>query len=506
VNVIVGTTIQNALLIPAGDAGASRKAGAGTLPMPNDSLAATFEKLFANAESGLGAESKGIVGEDAVSEQDDGQEQPNPALFGFAAANCMLTGGRTEVSAQNAKAAETAALTVEKADSVIGAASLLVDAGLSVEAEHDPAQGLRATGALKFGITERSSEGNAEHNRTPNERFAAGFEGTQANAASSSVSRAPDTAKPDAVRHSFAFEPVIAENAKPEQPQIAFQIDWKAIQTELDIKTGFRINSAVGQTIAENLKKSNSLPNAGMTAGEQVQPKAETQPHAVFEPEGLTDAVNANCESDAKIVFSPDSGANTPKAESVQTEPEKFDEFGVQTGKVQDLNAAAQGSAFVHSSAAAEAANTQPKPTEGVVRQLEAPIKKEAAKGTDTSFKIKLKPEGLGEVTVDLRHVAGKLEVTIKTELSSTKALISENIQTLRNALSADDGPKALSLAFLTVEQDERQFGAFSQSGFAGERHSQPGSGNTFGLRAAAEQSKNSGTARYRTGLIDYTV
>lgn len=535
---IVGIPINNLLLTLAGGANANRQTDDGTLTMPDDQLAAAFAMLLQNAESGLTAENTGKEGATAFLNRDSDKEQPNPHLFGLAMAN-FLTGGRTEIPMPAAKAEETT-LSVSGVESDADARSVLntvyslesaksVDiSGLTTPAKPEQAQSFRTAGAVEFGSVFINSETKAEpENRAGQLQAQYAGKPLEANAkpASESVFQPNVQVKrPDEAKNIFAFKPVGAADsltsAQPAQAQNAFQSDLKAVRTELDAKVGFRMRSAFGQNAADNETSENPLPETVWTTGkEQTQTAIKTEAHANPEPEvQLTvpdsgkqvGASNAVPESDAEAPLTLDIGTDSLKAKSIPAESDKFDaqhqeESGVGTERVHDFNAAAQSEAPVHSTSAAEATDSQPKPSDSVVLQLEAPIKKEAAKGTNTSFKIRLKPEGLGEVTVDLKHVSGKLEVTIKTELSSTKELISENIQTLRNALAADDGPKALSLASLTVEQDAGQFGAFSQSGFGGERHSQPSAGNNFGFQASTEHKVNS-TVRYRTGLIDYTV
>lgn len=150
-----------------------------------------------------------------------------------------------------------------------------------------------------------------------------------------------------------------------------------------------------------------------------------------------------------------------------------------------------------------------------VVSRLAGPIKKEALSGKDASFKIKLRPEGLGEVTVDLKHSGDNLSIAIKTEFTSTKELIETGLDSLKRALSDTSGQNQFSIGSITVENKEAGFGsAFldnrsnNQSGF-----SQYESSNTQRKADSFEKSERVAETKstqqtyskaYKSGMFDY--
>lgn len=147
-----------------------------------------------------------------------------------------------------------------------------------------------------------------------------------------------------------------------------------------------------------------------------------------------------------------------------------------------------------------------------VVPQLAGAIKKEAVKNLDKTFSIKLKPEGLGKVTVDLKHETGKLHISIKTELSETKELISQGINSLRHEImTAESGIRTYELSSLTVEQEPNSFySTFSGGQYTGSRENgqsyENSSGGSFYNPTSdySEKDKSDYVKKHRMGLIDY--
>ncbi|HBR31046.1 MAG TPA: hypothetical protein DD733_03070 [Clostridiales bacterium] len=102
---------------------------------------------------------------------------------------------------------------------------------------------------------------------------------------------------------------------------------------------------------------------------------------------------------------------------------------------------------------------------EEVVPQIARAIESEAVKGTDGKFKIKLKPEGLGEITVEMKNNTDGIEIVIKTELTETKELIGEELDTLRNELISNNGANEIKLSSLTVKQEVNEFARMFSGG-----------------------------------------
>lgn len=157
-----------------------------------------------------------------------------------------------------------------------------------------------------------------------------------------------------------------------------------------------------------------------------------------------------------------------------------------------------------------------------IVRQLSEPIKNEAKRNTDTEFSIKLKPEGLGEVLVGLKHRAGKLDIEIKTSLMSTKELISSCLETLKRELVTGSGQK-FRLSSLTVIQEpsrsqsvltnmsentgigDNLYCGYNQSNRENPQFGEQNFCDFAQVDFSTKNSKlNSSNSIYKTGLIDY--
>ncbi|HAN20856.1 MAG: hypothetical protein A2Y15_04755 [Clostridiales bacterium GWF2_36_10] len=155
--------------------------------------------------------------------------------------------------------------------------------------------------------------------------------------------------------------------------------------------------------------------------------------------------------------------------------------------------------------------NIEVKPRE-VATQLTNAIKTEIIKGKDSTFKIKLKPEGLGEVTVDLKHVSGKFDITIKTELPSTKELISEGIEALKLELSINNNTKTYQLSNISVEQETNRIGTTLSGGqhSGGRENNQKtyshDNESMFNNSNVLKNDKTITIAKIRAGILDYSI
>ncbi len=543
--VIVGTAINNPLFIPA--SGANLQTGEAVLPMPDEETA--FAMLFQNAENGLTADIVTGEGEAAFSgkpivlkQQKDEQQDLN--LLGFAAVNFLMSNPKENPVPEKTDGKATT-VSVGAVDSEVSGKPTnalnpafmneRVQVSKVSQAEPEQVQSFKASFNTAFGtnpevvpegtvqadssvVLEKASLGRAGRkdflaNIHPEQKSAAkALVGQNSGVMNQAVSMNPeaktepkraaffvefsDGASENAVKdisvpaespaslQSVSFGRVVTEEETAANPQLqdnAFQSNLKAIRTELEAKTGLRQSKAESM----NVDTLTDFKPIGDVAAKQ------TQPQDIENTDGL--AAESKTVQSAGTKTKP--GFELSFRENADTGTERLSDLNTET---------VQNSAQVQGSSAAEVQETKKQTVDDLAAQLEAPIKREASKGVNTSLKIKLKPEGLGEVTVDLKHVSGKLEVTIKTEMSSTKELISEGINTLRNALSTDDGPKALTLASLTVEQDGRQ--SFGQSGFGGDRQRWGFSGSTLNSFRETDGQKTCSTARFKTGLIDYTV
>lgn len=65
----------------------------------------------------------------------------------------------------------------------------------------------------------------------------------------------------------------------------------------------------------------------------------------------------------------------------------------------------------------------------------------EALNQNKSSFKMKLRPEGLGEITVDITFDNGKLNLKIRTEFEATKSLLESQLHFLQTELKSNDYP-----------------------------------------------------------------
>jgi hypothetical protein len=122
----------------------------------------------------------------------------------------------------------------------------------------------------------------------------------------------------------------------------------------------------------------------------------------------------------------------------------------------------------------------------GIAEQISAGIKAEAEKGETSMFRMKLKPEGLGEVTVKLTRKTDKIDVQISTELTSTKELISKELDALRVRLNSDVGEKQYQFASVAVEHET----SGTNASFANGHNSRGGYNASYGNERHEYQNK----------------
>lgn len=142
-----------------------------------------------------------------------------------------------------------------------------------------------------------------------------------------------------------------------------------------------------------------------------------------------------------------------------------------------------------------------------IYTQLSGAIRAAAAKDDVSVFKIKLKPEGLGEVTIRLSRTRDRIDVELSAELASTKKLIEGDLETLRVSLNTGDDTKAYRFASVTVES--QPYG--TSAGSSGGQHSRGGYNADNGKReagyraghAAEEKTIGIGYKRFGNRLID---
>jgi hypothetical protein len=142
-----------------------------------------------------------------------------------------------------------------------------------------------------------------------------------------------------------------------------------------------------------------------------------------------------------------------------------------------------------------------------IYTQLSGAIRTAAAKDDVSIFKIKLKPEGLGEVTVRLSRSRDRIDVELSAELASTKKLIEGDLETLRASLNTGDDAKAYRFASVTVES--QPYG--TSAGSSDNQHGRGGYNADNGKREAGyraghtAEEKTIGTVYKRFGnrLID---
>lgn len=144
-----------------------------------------------------------------------------------------------------------------------------------------------------------------------------------------------------------------------------------------------------------------------------------------------------------------------------------------------------------------------------IVSQLSEVIRNRAGRGDISTFKIRLKPEGLGEVTVKLIKNREQIEVELSARLNSTRELIARDLDTLRVALNTDTHNSQYRFVSVTLESNQTLGAGASLSG--GE-HGRSGGDTAYGeskgqYRAAsrAEEKKTVSNIRiYSNRLIDY--
>lgn len=142
-----------------------------------------------------------------------------------------------------------------------------------------------------------------------------------------------------------------------------------------------------------------------------------------------------------------------------------------------------------------------------VLSQISEAIKNQAEKNIDSTFKIKLKPEGLGEVTVELKHGSEKIDITIKTELSSTNELVSEGLNSLKSLLMSVKGTTNYQISSLSLEQGGSNSGPMFTGGqYSGNKEGAGGGSGQGGNNSSDTHQKHEPVmvSKYRLGLIDY--
>ncbi|OGO93415.1 MAG: hypothetical protein A2Y17_04365 [Clostridiales bacterium GWF2_38_85] len=145
-----------------------------------------------------------------------------------------------------------------------------------------------------------------------------------------------------------------------------------------------------------------------------------------------------------------------------------------------------------------------------LVPQLTNAIRREAVKEEGIStFKLKLKPEGLGEVTVHLSREQGKLEVMLKTELSQTKELITRGIDSLKVNLQNSVNTKNDISISISVEYEASNFDAMFAGGNQGRNQTEYKNKevNYSGIDSETEKrTVFSNKSVYIKGSIDYKI
>lgn len=144
----------------------------------------------------------------------------------------------------------------------------------------------------------------------------------------------------------------------------------------------------------------------------------------------------------------------------------------------------------------------------GVARQLADAI--ESMRGEMSEFKIRLKPEGLGEVTVKLKSVGERLEVELSAKLHSTRQLIAREIEALQGTLSesASSRFKVVSV-MLDGSMAEGAFVGFAGGGYSrgGREYQMWESESEHRAPSKAGGKRQVAAIRGYTGrLIDYVV
>ena len=146
----------------------------------------------------------------------------------------------------------------------------------------------------------------------------------------------------------------------------------------------------------------------------------------------------------------------------------------------------------------------------GITRQLTEAISGRVRRGEMSAFKIRLKPEGLGEVTVRLSRDGNRLEVELSAQLKSTRELIARDLDALQGALNTGNTGRFSSVSVtLGAETAQNAF-----AGLAGGEHGRGGRDAERwqndawpNISSDAEEKKPLGDIRRFTGrLIDYKV
>jgi len=147
-----------------------------------------------------------------------------------------------------------------------------------------------------------------------------------------------------------------------------------------------------------------------------------------------------------------------------------------------------------------------------IYTQLSGAVKTAAEKSDVSVFKLKLKPEGLGEVTVKLSRSRDRIDVELSAELASTKKLIEGELENLR--VSLNDVAEAKEYRFGSVTVESQPYGMSTDT--TGGQHSRGGSSADYGAadfgkretgyraaQAAEDKAIGAKVIRYGNRLID---
>ena len=145
-----------------------------------------------------------------------------------------------------------------------------------------------------------------------------------------------------------------------------------------------------------------------------------------------------------------------------------------------------------------------------VASQLADAIRGRAQGGDESEFRLRLKPEGLGEVMVRLRKTSDRIDVELVAELKSTRELISRDLDALRVALAADADKTQYRFATITVEGGQTQSlstnltGSNTGRGGGDAEPRQSDSGYRTAARSEEKSAPTESRRFYGNRIIDY--
>ncbi len=224
------------------------------------------------------------------------------------------------------------------------------------------------------------------------------------------------------------------------------------------------------ETVTLETQQAATQDEAGFTAQNQAATAAPTAQQAA-RPEAAQDFADALVETKTEAAPAPQAAAEAVKTEAA--EPKSADAAGTKESKptLEDLQQQVDSGMHLRNTAFAANVNAQNRVQQAVpvYTQVETQVRQAVKVGAD-EFTMKLTPEGLGDITVQLSKVAdGSISLNIVTKGAEAQQLLSEQLNQLKTALGemnvrVEPVMTEQQAALLAQQQQMNQSGARQQN------------------------------------------